>query len=379
MEDLHMWTVQGWYDAARLAAAANPKYYRDWGNFFLKNYAQWMPGVPGKEIVSRLAAWNKERLDAAPDPARYPELRGMRELIDAQWRGTRDGAGLTPEQSTAHCCGNSYYFRRLNSGMAPVSCSCIYFPTSDHGPLFAANLDSTPEEPFGPPDWPLVNEHLVIGGVSSGVFADEESPEIFPAPVSALVGRYCRTTDEAVEMYSRYNLFWGPGNLIITDRNRRTAMVEKSACRIGVRYSPDGFGFITAMTAEEPGINAYLADRRAFSLKARGLPTECADTAYWNASDKRRALMNQLLDDARRKPTVEGMRRMIQFRDPKRGNVCSNAEILIKGGPPCETTIRTIVWRLAEGVAHWWAWENGKPSFENRKPDVEFSDVLLWK
>jgi len=179
-------------------------------------------------------------------------------------------------------------------------------------------------------------------------------------------------------MLERYNHFWGPGNMIVIDRDKNVAMIEKSACRIGVRRSPDGFGFITAMTAEEPGMRAYLADRRAASLEARGLPEECADTAYWRGADQRHELMSELLDEARQEPTLEKLRSIIQFRDEERGQVCYNGEILFPGGPPCEYTLRTTIWLLAEGRALWWAKEGDKPSFQNRKPDVEFSEVFLW-
>ena len=109
----------------------------------------------------------------------------------------------------------------------------------------------------------------ISGGVSSGVYKDEKTPEIFPAPVYELVARYCRNTDEAVEMLTRYNHFWGPTNLLVADRQSNVAMIEKSACRIGTRRRNDGFGFITAMTAEEPGMRAFLADRRAAQQNSR--------------------------------------------------------------------------------------------------------------
>jgi hypothetical protein len=214
--------------------------------------------------------------------------------------------------------------------------------------------------------------------VSSGIFGDELSPEIFPVPMDMLLGRYTRSTDEAVEMLERYNLFWGPCNAMVIDRDRHVAMIEKSACRIGVRRSPDGFGFVTEMTAEEPSMRAYLAETRAASLKARDLPEECSDTVHWRDADHRRELMQELLDEARKNPTLEGLRRIIQFRDPKRGKVCYNGEILTPGGPPCNFTLRTTIWLLREGRAMWWAKEGDKPSFENRKEDIEFKDVLLW-
>jgi len=303
----------------------------------------------------------------------------VRDLVEAAWRGTRDGAQMSDEQWAASCDANFYYHRYVCSSPArSLGCSYMFFPESDHGPILANNLDSSPAEPFGTPAWPAISEHLIWGGVSSGVYGDEKSPETFPAPVPRIVGRYCRSTDEAVEMLERYKYFWGPGNVLLIDRDKNVAMIEKSACRIGVRRSPDGVGFITAMTAEEPGMNDFLRDRRAASLRARNLPENCADTAYWNGADHRRALMAELLDEARRNPTLERLRQNIQFRDPERGRVCYNGEILFPGGAPCEHTIRTTIWSLREGRAMWWAKESETPSFENRQEDVTFTDVWLW-
>jgi hypothetical protein len=155
-------------------------------------------------------------------------------------------------------------------------------------------------------------------------------------------------------------------------------MVEKSACRIGVRWSPDGFGFVTAMTAEEPGMHAYLADRRTASIKARGLPPGNADEAYWKKQDARRSLMNELLAEVRENPTYEGIRRMIQFRDPVRGNVCGFGERCIPDGPESEYTIRTMIYELRAARAHWWAQEGDTPSWKRPMPDVCFPEELSW-
>jgi hypothetical protein len=374
-----MWTIASWYEEARQGAERGCGQIRKMIDFRFSIYEKGIPGKSRAEIARILAKSNRERLDAVPDLGRYPELRGMRELVEAEWRGIRDGAGLTDDQWAVHCDGGFYGHRYIASGRKPpTGCSYVYFPRSDRGPILANNLDSAPQEPFGPPGWPAVNEHLIIGGVSSGIFNDEESPELFPVPVFKLLGRYCRSTAEAVELLNRYTYFWGPGNLLVIDRRQDVAMVEKSACRIGVRRSPDGFGLITAMTAEEPAMNAYLADRRAHSLKARGLPPDCDDAAYWKGGDRRRALMNELLDEGRKNPTLEKLRQVIQFRDPKRGLVCYNGEPL-PSGAPVEHTIRTTIWLLREGRAMWWAIDGATPSFKNRREDVEFKDVLRWE
>lgn len=375
-----MWTIASAYDQARTEAAARPRYYRDMADLLLRTYAKAMPGMTREQIGEALDEFNRQRLDAQPSLAKFPELRGMRELIAAQWRGTRDGAGLDPAQAAVNVAGLSYYHRVLNGGMQlPAQCTCEFFPASDRGPLLANNLDSTKDEPFTEPVWPALSEHLVIGSVSSGVFLDEESPELFPAPVWKLVGRYCRSTAEAVEMLTRYNHFWGPCNALVADRNNDVAMIEKTACRIAVRRSRDGFGFVTAMTQEDPDLRRFVAERRAASLKARGLSSPCADTRYWDAQDARRTVLNRLLDDARANPTLETLRAMMQYRGPD-GLVAGNGDVLHPGDPGIEHTLRTQIFCLAEGRTLWWARDNARdiPSWENRREDVTFKDVWLW-
>lgn len=374
-----MWTVSSAYERARKAAEQDAENCRRTADYLLEIYEGHLPGMSREEIGKILAESNQERLDAVPDLNKYPELRGVREIVEAEWRGLRDGAKLTDAQWAASCNGLFHLHRHISGDIGrETGCSSVFFPESDRGPILANNLDSAPSEPFGAPGWAALNEHLVMQAVSSGIFGDELSPEIFPVPMDMLLGRYTRSTDEAVEMLERYNFFWGPCNAMVIDRDHHVAMIEKSACRIGVRRSPDGFGFVTEMTAEEPSMRAYLAETRAASLKARDLPEECSDTVHWRDADHRRELMQELLDEARKNPTLEGLRRIIQFRDPKRGKVCYNGEILTPGGPPCNFTLRTTIWLLREGRAMWWAKEGDKPSFENRKEDIEFKDVLLW-
>src|SRR5688572_19612274 len=312
-----MSTPQSWYRDAREQAERHPKHTRDHAAMWLGTLTKALPEIPRERVIEELKKFNRERLDAVPSLTKYPELRGMRELVEAGWRGTRDGAQMDDETWASYCGAPQFYFRFVSSRKLArfhANCSYVYFPTSEVGPILANNLDTTPAEPFTEPQWPAVNEHLIMGGVSSGVYFDEESPEIFPAPVYSLVARYCRSTAEAVEMLERYNYFWGPGNTLVVDRDHKVAMIEKSATRIGVRYSPDGFGFITAMTQEHPEMQKYVRGKRAESLKARGLPEDCADAHYWGLQDKRQRLMTELLDEARKNPTVENLRKIIQFR-----------------------------------------------------------------
>jgi len=375
-----MWTVQSWYQGAYDAAKGNPE-VRDRAEHILHTYLEAMPGESRESIGRILTEYNNQRLAAVPDYGAYPELRGMPELIAAAWKGSRDGGEMDEAQAAVNADGLIYYHRVLSGGLAKqkAHCSAVYFHTSDHGALIGVNLDTVPDEPYGPPAWPLLNEHLVGAGVSSGVFLDEESPEIFPAPVFALVGRYCRSAKEAAEMLTRYNYFWGPGNFLLADRNGHVAMIEKTACRIAVRFSHDGFGFVTAMTAEDKELRAFHEDRRMASLEARGLPNPCADTRYWDIQDVRRTIMNRLMAEAKQAPTLEAMRGIMQYRGED-GVVCDNGDVPFPGDPPIEFTIKTHIVCLSEGRAVWWTRDNetGTPSWEHPMPDEQFTDVLLW-
>ncbi|NQU10379.1 hypothetical protein HQ590_06300 [bacterium] len=377
-----MWTTQSWYNEAFAAARANAPRVKATADYLLRIYEESLPGQSRDQIGRRLADYNQKRLQAVPDLAQYPELRGMPEFVAAGWRGAREGAGLDDILAAVWNGGLDYLHREVSGkvGRQPAHCTCVYFGRSDHGPLLGTNLDTNPDEPYGPPELPTLNEHLVGGGVSSGVFLDEESPEVFPAPVHKLVARYCRNAEDAVDLLTRYNYFWGPCNYLIADRQHRVAMIEKSACRIGVRWGQDGFGFVTAMTAERPEMSAFLADRRAASLVARGLPNPCTDTRYWAAQDNRRAIINRLLDEARRNPTLEKLRSIMQYRGPD-GMVCDNGDVLFPGDPPIEHTIRTQICCLGEARALWWTRDNAKgtPSWRHPMPEVKFQDAPRWE
>jgi len=375
-----MWTPQQWYEEASAEAAADAGYIREIAELYLRIYAEQRPGSSRGEIVAELARTNRERLEALPDLHTYPELRGMQDLIAAQWRGHRDGAGLDDDQHAAYCDG-LYCYQRAARNPAPgmPGCTTVFFPDSDLGPLLAKNTDTRLDQPMKMPVWSegVLNEHLVCNGASCGIWCDETSPEVFPVPVLRLVARYCRSTAEAVELLTRYKLFWGPVNYCIADHSGDVAMIEKSSCRIGARRSEDGFGFVTAMTMEEPEMNAYLADRRATSLKARALPEECDDAAYWREADHRRRLLNELVAEAKAKPTFEGLRQIMHWRDG-RGRVCYRGEPLRPGGPGCEYTLRTAIWILREGRIAWWLGDADTEVSDSRQPDAHVDEAVRW-
>ncbi len=367
------WNPQGWYEYGYRSGSSRADWFHRFSTHCLNHYRRCLPGLSDAEIITRLRESNRRRLAAEPERTKYPETVGLADLIRAEWRGIRDGAGLSEDLWEVYCDKNFLYqreIRNLSLQPSPGRCTYVYFPQSESGPLLAFNLDSSPKEPFGAPDWPGLNEHLFFGTVSSGVFLDETSPEIFPVPIARLMGRFCGNTKEAVELLSRYCLFWGPCNALLVDDQHNVAMLEKSACRIGVRYSEDGYGYITSMTAEAPEFRAFLDDRRNVSLERRGLDKNCTDVRFWAEADHRRKLIGRLLEEAKANPTFETLRSIMQHRSSL-GRVCYNGDDL-GGGLKVEHTLRTAIWNLKKRTAIWWGRSGDTPSFETKPRSVTY-------
>jgi hypothetical protein len=207
----------------------------------------------------------------------------------------------------------------VNTGTQPSTrgsepgCTLVYFPTSDRGPLIANNTD----DPYRPgyrvePVWLVANRAgLILGTVSNGLFDDEISPELFPAPVFLMVYEMCSTTAEAVELLTRLNLFWGPCNLLVADRFGESTIIEKSSCRYGLRPGSDGFSATTAMAAEEPGYKAYLWQTREQALGERGLDHTSCEWAYWKAAESRSARLLNMVETAKQNPTFAALENII--------------------------------------------------------------------
>ena len=54
-------------------------------------------------------------------------------------------------------------------------------------------------------------------GGASYEYEEKSDKTLFPVPVNELVLSCCATTLEAVEMLTRYNIYWGPCNLVAGD------------------------------------------------------------------------------------------------------------------------------------------------------------------
>lgn len=303
----------------------------------------------------------RSRLDAAPSLAEYPELRGMRACIEAYNRGVAEGmsAPLEHVELRANFLSFMTNLHRLTGTAADRSerpgCTLVYFPDSDRGPLLANNQDGTATARHTqPPDWIVGNRAgLAAGTVSSGIFDDEVSPQRFPAPVFLMTYELCSTTDEATDLLARLNLFWGPCNVLVADRAGRSAVIEKSTCRFGLRPGSDGFAATTEMSAEDPAFKAYLWETRRQSLTTRGLDETSVDWAYWKAAERRSARLLQLTHDAKADPTFERMEAIIYDHTGTPDQVHMDGSKCHPEQVDSEWSLRTTVWLLNEKKAQY--------------------------
>lgn len=291
-------------------------------------------GWTKEEVVRRVAAFHKERLDAVPDLKQYPELDGVRELLLERYRGMGEG-GLSDD--TIALCETLGFWRdtRLlqETGRAvhvspmPEKCRVLYVPQSDQGALHAKNVDDPmaywkPEAPI-PPGSPWTwSGPLVFDGVGSGLHMDEIPPEIFPVNPFELCQEHCTTVKEAASFLVRYNYFWGGGNLLVHDYHGNSMAFEKTRCRVALR-GPDarGINFITGMGALDPGIRAFQDAQREKYLKQSGKDSDCVDARFWRSCRSQWDNMQRYVEELPDKTTVADVFALMEKRDPS-GPMC---------------------------------------------------------
>ena len=89
-----MWTQENWYNEAKKWAAENRDFLQKMSALFLNMLKNHIPDREESEIINIVLQYSQKRLNTPVNFKKYPELRGMKELISAEWKGIRDGAGL---------------------------------------------------------------------------------------------------------------------------------------------------------------------------------------------------------------------------------------------------------------------------------------------
>jgi hypothetical protein len=186
----------------------------------------------------------------------------------------------------------------------------VYLPETDRGQLHIKNVDD-PAIEWKPDPTPakVWQEELVMDGVGSGLHIDDEPDEIFPLPVQQMVRTHCNDVPGAVDFFTRYSKFWSGGNLLIRDRKKRSAAIEKSSRNFIEVFPPDSTGgsHVSGMVCRDPQSpqGRYVAAKRRQFLERFRQPTDCLETAFWTACDKAETKLAETLNKPGRRTVAE--------------------------------------------------------------------------
>jgi hypothetical protein len=367
--------------AARLlqADAGGRQYFHDAARCLAKAV-----GMTTEQLVAKVVAYDRERLDAVPDLTVYPELRGYRERLDEETRGMREG-GL--DDASIALCRTLNFWRdtRLlqETGRAchvvvmPEKCRVLYVPQSDVGAIHAKNVDDPltywrPRPPFGPnPAWPWQHP-LLFDGVGSGLHLDEIPPEIFPVNPLELCREHCTTVPAATEFLVRYNYFWHSQNLLIHDYHGNSMAFEKTRCRVATRGpNAQGINFITGMGALDPGISAFQRAQRQKYLDQIGADETCSDACFWRVCWGKWHNMARYVEELSLSPTFDNVKQLMEQRDPS-GPMC------LTGVPSHPTdqapgcTLVMDIYLVDRKQLHRRQWRGKVPAFLDTPERVQF-------
>jgi len=263
------------------------------------------PASAHLDYSAEIETLDQQRLEAEPDYNKYAELKGMKELYLAERKGFIEGAGCGRSEMAFHFSWSWFVSRRLNTryigtGLPASNCTGVFFREGEEGPMAGRNNDDNkrPYYKFAPPTTgPDGVRRLINSGVSSAVLCDEEPEEIFPAqPWELMPGEYHKDVKKVVDFLQRYNEFWGPCNTVIVDENLNSVAIEKSNCRMGVRWPKKGASAVTACSYLIPGMKEFKWDRQYLSLKLRGWNEDSSDYVYWVGCDTRYQRLLELVE-----------------------------------------------------------------------------------
>ncbi|HOC02581.1 MAG: hypothetical protein BWX89_01095 [candidate division TA06 bacterium ADurb.Bin131] len=281
----------------------------------------------------------RQRMNAGLDLTKFPECRIWVDVVREEHKGFLDGC--KNEWMMAHNF-NWYWFvsRRLNTRYVRKSapkekCTGVWFGHGIEGPMAGQNLDDIvrPFQKFNPPEkgpsGNLFTKITQVGGASSAVLCDEEPEDIFPVDVFEVMPEDIEKLTDFVDFLYRYREFFGPGNLVFADTEMNSVAIEKSNCRMGVRWPENGASAVTACSYLTPEMNAFKKERDKISFELRGFdPVDNPDYVFWAGCEKRYIRLLYLVEnEAKSIPTLEGLANiMLDHAVPFPDRICLAGE-----------------------------------------------------
>lgn len=346
----------------------------DWAR---KNY----PTSAHLDYKQEVLNLEKQRMSADLNLTKFPECKKWIDVVKAEHKGFLDGC--QDEWKVAHHF-NWYWFvsRRLNTRYVGKTspkgnCTSVWFSHGKEGQMVGKNLDDIirtfqkfepPEK--GPSGKPFEKISLV-GSVSAAVLCDEEPENIFPVDVFEIMPDDIKNLKDLVDFLYRYREFWGPGNTIFVDTEMNSVAIEKSNCRMGVRWPKNGASAVTACAYLTPEMNAFKKERDRISFEKRNYdPVDNPDYVFWAGCEKRYHRLLYLVEsEASKTPTLEGLTSiMLDHAVPFPDRICLAGE---KGHRlDWEANWTLVSWSsVLFGPTRrtlWWRKEGNKPIYETK-------------
>lgn len=266
------------------------------------------PFVDGDSLIEGLEAFYRERMAKIPSPTKYPESPAWVEYALAVDRELQALAGLTDLQMAIYRSLGAYLMFRGYACARPAQierCRVVYLPETDRGEFHIKNVDDP--KTFWKPAVSIdtsvyTKKTLNMDGVGSGLHMDDEPEEIFPLPALTMVRTYCDDVPGAVEFLTRYSSFWGGGNLLLWDEQKRSVAIEKCSYNYVDVFYPgaNGGSHISGLAcrdAQSPQ-GQYQAKQRLAYLEKFHQPLDGPDMTYWQACDRAEAMLGAFMQRA---------------------------------------------------------------------------------
>lgn len=344
-------------------------------------------GIGEAELVAQVTAFHRERVERAPDPARYPEAREARDLLLRRYAGMAQ-AGMDQElialaESLAFW-QKHVMVHRYGKVCNPVEidrlrerCRVVYLPESDQGPLHFKNIDDpletwTPKPPE-PPGQPWPHAPLYFDGTGSGLHVDEEPAEIFPLNVVLLCKEHCTTVPQVREFLVRYNHFWEGANLLVHDEKGNSAAFEKaSRNRIAVRDAqPNGMNYINGMSAFDDSYQAFITGQRRKYLELTGQAADSVEACYFRFCDGVLRNMKRYMGELAAEPTLAKLLAVMTSRDPD-GSLCKSGQKVHPDEVNPGVTLYQTLHFLRSRIMLRRQWRGETPVWEDRWEEVRY-------
>ncbi|MCM8817397.1 MAG: hypothetical protein NC913_07820, partial [Candidatus Omnitrophica bacterium] len=239
------------------------------------------------------------------------------------------------------------------------------------------NLDDIvrPFQKFNPPEkgpsGKPFTKITAVGSASSAVLCDEEPENIFPVDVFEIMPEDIKNLKDFVDFLFRYREFWGPGNIVFADEQFNSVAIEKSNCRMGVRWPKNGASAVTACAYLTPEMNAFKKERDKISFEMRGFdPVDNPDYVFWDGCERRYRRLLQLVEqEASKTPTLEGLVGiMLDHQVPFPDRICLAGEKGHRLDWEANWTLTSSSSVLFGPTRRtlWWRKEGNKPIYETK-------------